>query len=140
MALAEYESESTLGALRSKVGAVWRKKQGGGGAGGADVASSSPMGGSALTVTSHTEKLPKFPKTFTSDGAKFRQLLSWLSEDEKNQTYTLVSGALVDQSALLETWNLWQAEKGGGMPSDEWVHSRRRPVSSKRSYNSRPRS
>ena len=32
MALAEFESESSLGALRSKVGAFWRKKQGGGGA------------------------------------------------------------------------------------------------------------
>ena len=116
-ALAEYESESTLDALRAKVGAIWRKKQGGGGESGADVASSSPMRGSAsLTVTSHTAKLSKLPKTFTSDGAKFRQLLSWLNEDEKNHTYTSVSDALVDQSARLETWNLWQAEKGGGMP------------------------
>ena len=84
MALAEFESESSLDALRQKVGAFWRKKQGGGDVGGVDVASSSPMGGSTLTVTSHTAKLPKLPKTFTSDGAKFRQLLSWLSEDEKN--------------------------------------------------------
>ena len=90
-------------------------QQGGGGAGGVGVASSSPVGGSTLTVTSHTAKLPRLPKTFTSDGAKFRQLLSWLSEDENNQTYTSVSGALVDQPALLETWALWQAEKGGGM-------------------------
>ena len=120
MALAEFESESSLDALRSKVGAMWREKQGSSGAGGVGVTSSSPMGGSTLTVTSHTAKLPKLPKSFTSDGAKFRQLLSWISEDEKNQTYTAVSDALVDQSALLETWNLWQAEKGGGMPLSEW--------------------
>ena len=104
------------------------------------MASSSPVGGSALTDTSHTAKLPRLPKAFTSDGAKFRKLLSWLSEDEKNQTYTSVLGALVDQPALLETWTLWQAEKGGGMPLAEWNALRRRPVSSKRSYISRPRS
>ena len=67
MALAESESESSLGALRSKAGSMWRKKQGSSGAGGVGVASSSPMGCSALTVISHTAKLPKLPKSFTSD-------------------------------------------------------------------------
>ena len=33
---------------------------------------------------------------------------------------TAIPPALVDQPALLETWNLWQAEKGGGMPLSEW--------------------
>ena len=44
MALAEFESESSLGALRSKAGSMWRAKQGSSGSGGVGVASSSPMG------------------------------------------------------------------------------------------------